>query len=393
MDKKFNLLTLIIFLITLNSCSGNGANTQKNRDVGKESASVQNVDIISKATVFNAGEDGINSYRIPSLVTSKNGTLLLFCEARKINSYDKNPTDIVVKRSLNGTDWSTMKVIAKGGNNAYMDPCAIVDMVTGKIFLFTTLWPTDDHSGFSNTAWLTVSDDDGISWSEPVDITNKIVTPGNYIGGFGPGSGFQMDGEKFKDRLILPTREFSPDRKGVNKTVYSDDNGATWKLGQVTSEGGEFQIAESPHNVLVYNLRGSMVRKVATSRDGGDTWTSSHIDSTLKSIPGGIQGSILGIDNVLFYTGPAGPNPGEETDSTEPRSNFKIFRSINGGKTWINNYLLYNKAAGYSCITQMNNGNLAIVFETADTNGFMRINRKRAPGWMRLDVIILKNSF
>ena len=36
-----------------------------------------------KYTVFSAGDDNVNSYRIPSLLTAKDGSLLVFCEARR----------------------------------------------------------------------------------------------------------------------------------------------------------------------------------------------------------------------------------------------------------------------------------------------------------------------
>lgn len=122
------------------------------------------IDTIQKTTVFNAGDDGIDSYRIPSLVTSKKGTLLLFTEARKESSTDKTPTNIALKRSEdNGKTWSDIHILTQSGNDAYMDPVAVVDNTTGKIFLFTSLWPSNDHSTFGNTAWLLTSEDDGIT--------------------------------------------------------------------------------------------------------------------------------------------------------------------------------------------------------------------------------------
>lgn len=347
-------------------------------------------DSIYKTTVFNAGEDGIDSYRIPSLISNKNGTLLLFCEARKISSTDRTPTDLVLKRSIdNGKTWSNMTIIARGGNNAYMDPCALVDRISGKIFVFTTLWPAEDHSARLNTAWVITSDDGGLTWSEPRNITQEIVAKNYFIEGFGPGSGIQMTGNKYKNRLIIPTRQ-TDGQKTKNRTIYSDDLGKTWQIGAPAPDGGEFQIAESPKNTLVYNLRGGKGKRVvARSYDGGLSWNDSHIDFQLQSSVdyGGCQGSMLGLDSILFYTGPAG---GLGSDNNEDRQYFKIYRSLNGGETWKDNFLLFNKAAGYSCIAQLSDGRLVVVFETADSNGFPKMTPgNRPPGWMRLDVIIL----
>ena len=36
-----------------------------------------------KYTVFSAGENNVNSYRIPSLIVAKDGSIVVFCEARR----------------------------------------------------------------------------------------------------------------------------------------------------------------------------------------------------------------------------------------------------------------------------------------------------------------------
>jgi sialidase-1 len=53
-------------------------------------------------------------------------------------------------------------------------------------------------------------------------------------------------------------------------------------------------------------------------------------------------------------------------------------------------FTLYSKASGYSCITQLNDGRLAVAFEAGDTEGFPRVPpRVRDPGYMRLDIMVL----
>lgn len=341
---------------------------------------------ILKYTAFKAGENTINAFRIPSLVTAKDGSLLAFAESRKSSWRDKSPTDVVVKRSTdNGATWSAFKIIANGGNSAYMDPTAVVDEVTGKIFLFMCYWPSVDHSTLSNTAWLATSDDNGETWSALQNVTSKIVPTGHYVSGFGPGSGFQMTSStKFKDRLIMPFRVYNGD-VNRNRTLYSDDHGVTWKVGQATSDGGEFQIAHSPNDVLMNNRRGDGIRYQAKSTDGGITWTRFAESVQLRTVAGGCQGSVYGVGNILFYTGPAG---GAVTATTDNRSNLMIYRSKDGGDTYTKQFLLFNKAAGYSCITRMKDGRFAVIFETAATQGFIR-TATRGAEWMNLDVIIL----
>ncbi len=386
MYRKLSLpiLSMLLACINLNLRASNQSSDNPNDKVAI------NIDSIQKITVFSSGDDGIDSYRIPSLVTSKKGTLLLFTEARKESSTDKTPTDIALKRSEdNGKSWSNIHILTQSGKDAYMDPVAVVDKFTGKIFLFTSLWPSDDHSTFGNTAWLLTSEDDGVTWTEPQEVTNQIAARNHYIGGFGPGAGIQMSGEQFKNRLIVPTRQ-RDENSSKNRTIYSDDHGTTWQVGEMAADGGEYQIVESPKNRLIYNLRGAKGKRVvASSGDGGVTWRNSRIDFRLQSSVdyGGCQGSMLGLDNMFFYVGPAG---GLGSNTHEDRQNLFIYRSLDGGFTWENDYLLHEKSAGYSCITQLSDGRLAIVFETSDSEGFPKMTPGNRPaGWMRLDVIVL----
>ena len=78
---------------------------------------VQKFPEFPKYTVFSAGDDNVNSYRIPSLLTAKDGSLLVFCEARRESWKDKSRTDIVVKRSTdNGRTWSAMQDLTRGNH-------------------------------------------------------------------------------------------------------------------------------------------------------------------------------------------------------------------------------------------------------------------------------------
>ena len=64
------------------------------------------------------GQDDYNTYRIPSLVCTKNGTVLAFTEGRR-RGQDGGPTDIVLKRSLGNADkWTQEFLPLKGGGRS-----------------------------------------------------------------------------------------------------------------------------------------------------------------------------------------------------------------------------------------------------------------------------------
>lgn len=52
--------------------------------------------------VNTAGNDGYNTYRIPSLIMTKKNTLLAFCEGRRGGASDTGDIDLLLKRSRDG---------------------------------------------------------------------------------------------------------------------------------------------------------------------------------------------------------------------------------------------------------------------------------------------------
>ncbi|MCZ6675133.1 MAG: sialidase family protein, partial [Verrucomicrobia bacterium] len=87
-----------------------------------------------ESMLFKSGEEGYSNYRIPSLITTKDGSLLAFCEARKDNRGDSGNIDMVVKRSTDGGEaWSAPIVVWDAGNETAGNPCPVVDQRTGRI--------------------------------------------------------------------------------------------------------------------------------------------------------------------------------------------------------------------------------------------------------------------
>ena len=318
--------------------------------------------------IYNQGTDGLELYRIPAIVKSKSNTLLAFAEARKARSNgDSGDIDLVVKRSSdNGKTWSKQITIWNDGQNTCGNPVPIVDD-RGRIHLLMTWnFQTDKGGAITNGTgedsrrpYYTYSDDDGITWAQPVEITSSVKKEKWDWYATGPCHGIQIQKGIHKGRLVAPnyftTRE-SGKVTSYSHIIYSDDYGKTWKPGEPTPVGGvgECSVAEIGEGTLMLNMRADegFYRKSCTSIDGGLTWSSPQI--SIDQIDCKCQGSILSIGGAVFLSNAA---------SATERINMTIKKSTDNGKNWKGQYTVYEGNSGYSDIVELSDSQIAIIYE------------------------------
>jgi sialidase-1 len=337
--------------------------------------------------VFARGTNGYHTYCIPSLICTAKGTLLAFCEGRKINGIDESPTDLVLRRSFDGgKTWQPMQIIVKAVPEAAMDPTPIVDRTTGAIVLVYDLWPeyikdtwpADYHIApgmdrRSVTAWVMTSNDDGATWSTPVDITAMTKKPGWSRIVHGPGVGIQTR----SGRLVVPCWKTNPNGShDTNFAIFSDDHGKTWQLSdnEVGPGVNESQVVELSDGSLSLNMRGAPpCRKGSVSKDGGKTWSAMFQIPEL--IDSGCQGSILrytwadaqgGKSRVLFCNPATGEGRNPAVSMKIGRNTGTIRLSYDEGKTWPVAKMLFKDTFAYSCLTTMPDGTICCLFDDAD---------------------------
>ena len=232
----------------------------------RESTTESDTALLEQTDVFVSGQDGVAEYRIPVLLTSTKGTLLAFCDARVERPGDPaNNIDLVMKRSFDqGRTWEPLQVLLDVGDGATADSCGLVDRQTGTIWVFTVYCPVGigsrnaepGLSGATFMYWAIKSEDDGETWSEPIDITSMIKKPDWRAGSPGPGKGIQTH----SGRLIIPKYFTRGEGELFSHLVYSDDHGKTWKMGgEARAQEGtsECQLAELSDGTLLLNIRGS----------------------------------------------------------------------------------------------------------------------------------------
>jgi sialidase-1 len=313
------------------------------------------------------------SVRIPALLMTAKGTLIAVAEGRD-KATDQAGNDLLVATSKDhGKVWSKPAIAYEQGNDSCNNPCLVQDAKSGRVFLFFQTFPAGgkEFSGLpagpkdpkGNRLLYVTSDDDGATWSKPVDVSESLKPDNAVTCASGPGIGIQVRHGKFAGRLVIPFNSQDAKRNFVNWVAFSDDAGKTWKRGaEVPQEGmqlNEVQVAEPADGSLYLNSRrwkGTTLRKASWSTDGGATWTKATDDANLPEPT--CQGSLLAAKvagkPTIFFLNPAGKG----------RANGTFRRSEDGGKTWAESTLLFPGPFAYSSMAQVG-ADVGVLYEPA----------------------------
>ncbi len=323
--------------------------------------------------VFVPGDDGYPHIRIPAIVATGQGTLLAFAEGREAGDHSEN--DIILKRSVDGgKTWGSVQVLHDAGSLTLNNPQPVVLPDSGRVLLIyqrnkhgeRTVLPGFEGEDVGYT-FLIFSDDDGQTWSEPRDITRGVKRPAPVTShASGPGVGIVLRRGDHRGRILMPFNQGPFDQWKVY-AAYSDDSGKTWAYGETapdddTGLGNEVQMVELADGTVMLNTRtqgGTKHRKIALSRDGGQTWSALRDDPTL--IEPQCQGTILrysdpldGRKSRILFTNPA---------SQSKRENGMLRLSYDEGKTWPIGKTVYPGGFAYSCLTVLPDGTIGLLFE------------------------------
>jgi sialidase-1 len=318
--------------------------------------------------VFVCGTEGINTYRIPSLLLAPDGSLLAFCEARKDRIDDASPTDMILRRSLDGgRTWLPLQVLVAGkGDDALMNPCPVVDRTNNRILLYCM--DANKPGPGRNRSLLLSSDDNGVTWTQPIDLASRTK---NFDPSFvsGPGVGIQLRG----GRLVIPgyagTLTEELEEHLFSRVFYSDDHGETWTMGPpVDAPSDESQCVELNDGTLMLNMRGNLgmsCRGVALSKNGGESWSKVYWDRALNEAP--CQAGIFryslaetdGKDRILF----SNPDNFGERFNVVERTRMTVRLSYDEGKTWPVRKLIHPGPSSYSTLVRLPDGDIGLLFE------------------------------
>ena len=357
-------------------------------------------------------DDNVDTYRVPGLATTRNGTLLAIYDVRHINSHDlQGDIDIGLSRSTdNGNTWEPMRIVLDMGEwgglpqtyNGVSDASIIVDRSSDKIFI-AGYWMHglhDQETGkwiegltADNDSWkyqqerkysgpgfyprqtgqflISTSNDDGQTWSEPANLTRMCKKEEWDLWAVAPGRGITLE----DGTLVFPSQGRDEQKRGFSNITYSKDGGITWQTSKAAYyKTNECAVTQLSDGTVMLNmkfggnrdLRGNQNgRAVAITTDLGETWTEHATSRNTLREPacmGSIHRHVYMEDgiarSILLFSNP-------DVDHN-PRRKTTIKVSFDDGMTWPEKYWLlldewYNR--GYSCLTSIDENTIGIIYE------------------------------
>ena len=357
-----------------------------------------NEPIFETTPVFTVTPDNKPNYRIPAIIQAPNGDVLILAEKRNDGIGDVGNTDLVLKRSRDkGRTWSEEQVIFDDENRVCTDLTVGLDRSNGKLWLFFLR----DKKQFD----YFTSIDSGATWQGPVSVHPQVTKSewdtlkGKAEGdeaeprgrmaiwekdwaqryGCGPGNALiQMK----SDRLVVPARHREDIGKGRLRsfahTFFSDDHGATWKLGDnIGMNTSECQLVELANgDVMVMSRNESsedapdnLRHLTAISKDGGETWGPVRRAEELITprCHGAVERFTVAAQqdkNRLLFSSPA--SPFRQKEHPYGRYNLTVRLSYDEGATWTAGKTIWPHPASYSDLVVLDDQTISYVYERGE---------------------------
>ena len=322
---------------------------------------------VEKLDLFTVGEDpAYKAYHIPGVVVTAKGTVLAWCEARKraAGVSDWDDIRILLRRSTDdGKTWSAPQSIADVPGPKTKNPSALkMKNVDPSDVTYNNPVLIADRNGAVHMLFCLEymrcfyqrSDDDGLTWTTPVDITATFegFRRGHdwKVLATGPNHGIQLrSGRLLSPVWISAGTGNNGHHPSVTATIYSDDHGATWRAGDIAVPTNETWIdpnettsVELSDGRVMLNVRSESKanrRLVTTSADGATGWSTPRFDDALLEpiCMGSLVRYEFGGQKLLLFSNPSNLEkakgkavPGGYRD----RKNLSVKLSRDDGLTW-----------------------------------------------------------
>ena len=242
------------------------------------------------------------------------------------------------------------------------------DRPTGKAVAQSVFFAQSDLHVFP-TPFLCLRNslDGGKTWSAPTLLNPMVKRDSEAFLGVCPGRGaaVQADGH---ERLIFPV--YSNEKRIEHAlTIYSDDGGITWQRGEAVKcapllqKTSESQILTLPDGTLrLFSRTGAHFVGCCNSADGGVTWTKSKPDYALF----GTKNCMISVINTTKTIDKKPVVLCSMGSDAKGRANGVIRVGMIGAQNqidWRSTCPVNTGFFAYSCLTELSDGNIALLFE------------------------------
>ena len=354
---------------------------------------------LEKIDLFKVGDLGFQRFHIPGIVVTAKGTVLAWCEARRTDG-DWADIRVLLRRSTDdGQTWSAPKEIVEVPGPITKNPFALALKQTNpKDVTYNNPVLIADRDGTVNMVFCLEymrcfyqrSDDDGVNWSAPVEITSTFEAfKKDYdwkVLATGPNHSIQLK----SGRLVVPVwlstgTGGNAHRPSVTATIYSDDGGKTWLAGEIAvpcteefinpNETVAVELSDGRVMLNVRNESKTHRRIVVTSPDGATDWSDPKFDDALVEpicMAGLVRYQHDGKSLLLFC------NPNnltradgkEEPGKSRDRRNVSVRISDDDGQTWTAGKSIEPEWSAYSDIAATPTGTILCFYGRGEKASF-----------------------
>jgi sialidase-1 len=358
---------------------------------------------IEKQALFERGKGEYLFYRIPGIVVTKSGAVLAYAEARRSDRGDWGATDLILRRSGDGgKTWSAPVVVGRMGDDFPKNPAAVAKkqgLGPGAGVTYDNPVAIADRNGAVHFVFCVEymrvfymrSDDDGRSFSKPVEISGVLKSPWVVVA-TGPGHGIQLK----NGRLLLPIWLSLGTGGGahgdsVTSTLYSDDHGRTWHSGEEAvpnnsetpspNETTAVQLADGRVMLNVRSPSKQQRRIVVFSKDGATHWSAPVFDDQLAEpicFASMVRYSLK--KKRLLFVNPDNLSraDGKETPGlARDRKNVTVRLSNDDGKSWPVKRVLEPGPSAYSDLAVLPNGDILCFYEAGEKTPYDKLTVAR----------------
>ncbi len=360
-------------------------------------------------------------YRIPAIATAANGNIVAVADYRysraDIGVVDSGQIDLRARISCdNGNTWGELFTLAQGQGThsadfmhvGFGDPCIVADSESSRMLVLSCAGNVSFFNGtrenHQNIARF-YSNDNGATWSAPVDIAESIYSQFD-VSPYGPARSMFVGSGKISQSRTIKVGDYyrlycailmkDVNNRHCNFVLFSDDFGTTWRVLGGTDICPIYDNADEPKadelpdgSVLlssrVWGGRAYNIFTYSNQHTAEGTWATSVLSNAenhgVVANENSTNGEILCLpavrksDNahvwLLLQSVPFGAG------RTNVGIYYKVLESVadynspeNIAKDWDGRFQVSSLGSAYSTMTLQHNGTIGFLFEedTYDVN-------------------------